>query len=79
MKFNGKITYTIDKNHPDIEYVQDWNENKLFSFSDTYTFNSGMYSAENAIAYIKKDLKLVAGGGYNSKHIHNVSFDITRI
>ena len=30
------------------------------------------------IRYIKKDLKLVAGGGYDYKHIHNVKFKIVR-
>ena len=31
------------------------------------------------INYIKKDLKLVAGGGHNTDHIHNVKFEIRRM
>lgn len=82
MKYNAKIYYTIDKNHPDIEYVKDWTEDKEFDFSDTYTFNDEIYENEDEemiLNYIKKDLRLIAGGGYNSEHIHNVRFEIKRI
>ena len=61
MKYHGKINYTMDEEHPDRKYVEDWTENKVFSFSDTYTFNSG-YTEEDVTNYIKRDLKLVAGG-----------------
>ena len=77
MKFNGKITYTMDAEHPDKKYVEDWTKEKVFTFSDTYTFNSD-YTEEEAIIYIKHDLKLVAGGGYNTDHIHNVKFEIEK-
>ena len=50
---------------------------KNFYISDTYTFNSD-YTEEEAIIYIKHDLKLVAGGGYNTDHIHNVKFEIEK-
>ena len=33
----------------------------------------------DADAHIKSDLRLVAGGGYNSEHIHNVKFKIEAI
>lgn len=78
MKYYGKINCTIDKNHPDVQYIEDWTENKVLSFNDTYTF-ADCYTEEDCINYIKRDLRLVAGGGYNSDHIHNVEFDIKRI
>ena len=78
MKYYGKINYTIDKNHPDVKYVEDWTENKVLSFDDTYTFDDN-YTEEDCINYIKRDLKLVADGGYNSEHIHNVTFEIERV
>ncbi len=78
MKYYGKINYTMDAEHPDKKYVKDWTENKVFSFSDTYTFDSG-YIEEDVINYIKRDLKLVAGGGYNADHIHNVTFEIKKL
>ena len=77
-KYHGKITYTIDKTHPDIKYVEDYTEEKIFTYEDTYTFN-GEYPTENIKAYIKQDLMLVAGGGYNTDHIHNVKFEINRV
>lgn len=49
----------------------------MLSFDDTYTFDDN-YTQEDCINYIKRDLKLVAGGGYNSDHIHNVTFEIER-
>ena len=77
MKYHGKISFTIDKEHPDIKYVKDWTEDKVLTIEDTYTFD-GDYSKENIIAYIKNDLSLVAGGGYNTDHIHNIVFEIEK-
>lgn len=77
-KYHGKITYIIDKAHPDIKYVEDYTEEKIFTFEDTYSFN-GEYSKEDVTEYIKRDLMLVAGGGYNTEHIHNVKFEINRV
>ena len=78
MKFFAKITFTVDANHPDIQYIKDWTEDKIFDFSDYYTFNND-WTEEEAILHMKLDLKLVAGGGYNTEHIHNVEFEIKRI
>lgn len=77
MKYHGKISYMIGKGHPDIKYVEDWKEDKVFTFDDEYTFDDD-YTEEEIIAYIKRDLSLVAGGGYNTDHIHNVMFDIKK-
>ena len=78
MRIYGEIKYTMDNEHPDRKYVEDWKEDKVFTFSDVYHFNED-YTEEEAVAYIKRDLKLVAGGGYNSEHIHNVIFEIERL
>ena len=77
MKYHGKISFTIDKGHPDIKYVNDWTEDKILTFADTYTFNDD-YTEESIIQYIKRDLSLVAGGGYNTDHISNVTFEIEK-
>ena len=79
MKIHGKITYTVDDGHPDIECIHDWNENKVYTFEDTYIIDDDYYSFDEAQRYIKGDLRLIAGGGYNSKHIHNVKFEIARV
>lgn len=78
MKYHGKITYTIDNKHPDIKCVKDWHKDKVLTFEDTYTFSDD-YTEDYIYAYIKRDLRLVAGGGYNTEHIHNATFDITKI
>ena len=77
-KYNAKIMYTMDENHPDKKYVKDWTKDKKFTFQDVYTFTED-YEKEDMINYIKRDLGLVAGGGYNTDHIHNVKFEIKKI
>lgn len=80
MKILGKIIYTIDKNHPDIKYMQDWKKGKTYKFEDTYFFDPNkFFSIDHFISSIKNDLKLVAGGGYDSKHIHNIKFEIRKV
>lgn len=83
MKYYGKITYEIDENHPDVIYIAGgWHKGKVFKHEDTYEFDERLYSPEDHnmfVNYIKKDLKLIAGGGYNADHIHNVKFEIRRM
>lgn len=79
VRYYGRIKCTIDKGHPDIKYVHDWTENKEFEFDDTYIFNNSSYEEDDYIGYIKRDLKLVAGGGYDWEHIHNISFEIRKL
>ena len=79
MKYRGKILYTIDNKHPDIGYINDWRVDKIFEFDDMYTFKDDSVSEDYVRDYIKNDLMLVAGGGYNINHIHNVQFEIHKI
>ena len=37
------------------------------------------YSKDFVAEYIKQDLMLVAGGGYNTEHIHNVKFELKKL
>lgn len=74
-RFYGKITFTIDKEHPDVKYVKDWTEDKVLEFEDYYTFSTD-YTKDEVESYIKHDLMVVAGGGYKTEHIHNVNFEI---
>ena len=72
------IYYTVDSEHPDIQYIK--NPSEIQSFTDVYRFdtdylgNIDRYDMEN---YAKNDLRLVAGGGYNTEHIHNVTFEFS--
>ena len=74
-RFYGKITFTIDKEHPDVRYVKEWTEDKVLEFEDYYTFSTD-YTKDEIESYIKHDLMVVAGGGYKTEHIHNVNFEI---
>ena len=47
-------------------------------FKDIYKFPID-YNNDYCIEMIKEDLKLIAGGGYNYKHIHNIKFEITEV
>lgn len=72
------IYYTVDSEHPDIQYIK--NPSEIRSFTDVYRFdtdylgNISRYDMEN---YAKNDLRLVAGGGYNTEHIHDVTFEFS--
>jgi hypothetical protein len=72
------IHYTVDSEHPDIQYIK--NPLEIQSFTDVYRFDTDYlgdidrYDMEN---YAKNDLRLVAGGGYNTEHIHNVTFEFS--
>ena len=54
---------------------KDWTANKVFTYEDTYVFND-TYSKDDMWNYIKTDLALVAGGGYNADHIHIIKYTI---
>lgn len=74
------IYYTVDSEHPDIQYIK--NPSEIQSFTDTYTFDTNYVGNVTRLEmenYAKNDLRLVAGGGYNSKHIHNVSFEFKSV
>jgi hypothetical protein len=80
MKFYGEINYTIDEEHPDVKYVTGgFSPDKRMSYKDEYKFDNDRYGDlpfEEFEKYIKRDLLLVAGGGYNSDHVHNAEFNI---
>ena len=78
MTIKAKIIYKIKKTHPDIEYIKDWKPRKIYTLSDTYRIDPDAFWGRDAIfSFIKEDLRLVAGGGYNSDHIYDVSFDFS--
>lgn len=71
MKYNATIKFDTTSNHPDAQNA------KGLEYSDVYKIDPGaFYGHESIIDYIQEDLSLVAGGGYNSKHITNVTFKI---
>lgn len=88
MQIKGTIYFTVDKDHPDYKYMSG-DKTREMSFDDTYTFDiydpvdnpSGYWEADQLDGmhdYIRNDLALIAGGGSDTKHIHNVRFVFSR-
>lgn len=75
-KFKGEIKFNLMRSHPDFKFVKNANERLIFT--DTYEFNPD-YTENDACRYIKNDLLLVAGGGYNTDHVYNVEFEIKKL
>lgn len=74
---DATIKFKITENHPDIEYVEDWNKNKEYEFSDTYIMDDDYFEGKDSMEeYIKGDLMLVAGGGYDADEIKDVKFNL---
>ncbi len=85
MKIKAKIYYTMKETHPDKDCViGGWNPDEVYNYEDIYTINPNRFWGEDDIKdcidgikdYIKEDLKLIAGGGYNWKHIDNIRFEM---
>jgi len=76
MKYEGTIVYMIAPGHPDRKYVKDIG--KALTYSDTFTFNQE-FPREVIEGYIRRELALVAGGGYDTDHIYNVNMTIKKI
>ena len=77
MKLKSTINYKVKPTHPDIDCMSDWYEGKEYSYNDTYTIDPQYFWGEDDIyEYIKEDLLLIAGGGYDWENIYDVKFDI---
>ena len=66
--FDAKIWFQIDKNHKDYYCVPDNMRNEVLTYEDRYTFTDAL-SDRIIRQKIRKDLLLVAGGGYDWKHV----------
>lgn len=78
----GRIEYKISKNHPDVAACSGWTPETVFAYEDVYRFPDSLIddmqqaAGPYMAAVIKRDLALVAGGGYNSDHITDVKYTI---
>lgn len=78
VKIKGTIFYTVDKSHPDYQYIK--NPNEVQKFSDVYTFDTRFFPDKlSREYYMENDLALIAGGGYNTEHIHNITFEFEKV
>lgn len=70
---NAQINYDTTKEHTDTN----GKALKNLSYKDTYKIDTDcFYGDEDITDYIKNDLLLVAGGGYDWKNITNINFAI---
>lgn len=78
MKIKAKIYYTIKETHPDKDcVVGGWNPDKVYDYEDIYTIDPDkFYGPDHIMNYIKEDLALVAGGGYDWNHIDNIKLEM---
>lgn len=78
IKVKGVIKYKMKKNHPDLECVEPENRGDEFEFCDVYTIDTDCFFGRDHIeSWIKHDLRLVAGGGYDTDTIKNVKIVLT--
>ena len=52
--YYAEITYTIDKNHPDIGCIADWAKDKIFEYHDEYCLDSEFYTRDDAKIHPRK-------------------------
>lgn len=80
MKIKATIKYKMKENHPDLKYVKGWNRDKVFEFEDTYNIDPDSFWCEDSMnSYIRHDMALVAGGGYDTEGIEIVKFNMERV
>jgi len=68
-KIKATINYDTDAKHPDAQNA------KGLVFTDIYSINTDVFGGDIK-SYITNDLRLVAGGGYDSDHIKNVKITL---
>lgn len=79
IKIKGVIRFKMKANHPDIDEVPEENRGKEMVFIDTYYINPDYFWGDDHIeSYIKHDLALTAGGGYDTDTITDVKYELTR-
>ena len=69
------IRYRIKKSHPDYNCLNEPTKRERLRYHDVYTFRYlEKGDEEEAVAYAKRDLALVASGGFSTTHIYNVGY-----
>lgn len=80
LQYKATLQYKILPTHPNKDQVVGgWNPNKVYEYSDTYTFYIENIDFECLNNFMKHDLALVAGGGYNTDGIKIVDFTVKKL
>lgn len=74
-KIKGIITFKTLSSHPDTN-----DTSKVHEYSDIYHINTyNFFSTEHYMDYIKKDLILIASGGYEPNHINIINIKLIEL
>lgn len=78
LTIKAKLTYTIKPTHPDFQYLtESWTPEKKFTDEDVWHINPDcFYGEEDIEGYIKENMLLTAGGGYDWNGIDNIEFEM---
>lgn len=80
VNIKGTISYKMKSNHPDLQYVKPKDRDKEQVFSDVYYIETDNFFGKDHIeGYIKNDLKLVAGGGYDTDTIKDIKIKLEKV
>lgn len=78
IKVKGVIRFKVKKNHPDLKCIPEEDRDKTQEFCDIYYIDTDcFYGRDHIESYIKHDLRLVAGGGYDTDTIKNEKIILT--
>lgn len=78
VKVKGVIYYKVKNNHPDLKYIPEDERDKTHEFCDIYNIDTDCFFGRDDIEhYIKHDLALVAGGGYETDTIKDTKIVLT--
>lgn len=74
----AEIAYRMTKGHPDWDCVQDHRRTQYFE--DVYTYDDDRhFSFDDFWEGMKYDLALIAGGGYETTHVKNLTYRIQEV
>lgn len=74
IKYQATVTGKAKANHPDCS------SNTELEYSDIYTIDTDyFYGGDDIYNYIKRDMLLVLGGGYDTSTVKNVKFNLNKV
>lgn len=77
-KMKGTIQYKMKSFHPDVN--EDTDLDSVHTYEDIFRLDTDRFFNEtHMINHITSELIMVASGGYDSKYIYDIKFDIYEV
>jgi len=74
IKYKAIISGVSNEKHPDCK------AGLKLTYDDIYTIDTDcFYSNDDIKSYIKRDMALVLGGGYQTDTVNNINFSLTEV